>query len=606
MRKTTTIALILSCWLAPRPCNAQQTPKLDTGKIVTRWAADVDPENVLPEYPRPQMARKQWKNLNGPWDYAIVAKDEAQPEKFTGKILVPFAAESTLSGVHKTVGPENRLWYRRSFTVPAEWGKRRVMLNFDAVDWETTVWVNGTELGTHRGGYEPFSFDITRSLKKSGPQEVVLAVWDPTNAGYQPRGKQVRKPRGIFYTAVTGIWQTVWLEPVAETSIRRLKIVPDVDNGRVNVAVEHRGPADGCSVDVVLRDGDKQVARASGKLGEPLKVNVPDAKLWSPDSPFLYDMKISLLRDGKVVDEVDSYCGMRKISLGKDADGVLRLMLNGKPLFQYGPLDQGWWPDGLYTAPTDEALRYDVEVTRKMGMNMIRKHVKIEPARWYYHCDKLGVLVWQDMPGGDRSIRRNGKDVERSKESADNFRRELKAMIDTHGNAPSIVMWVAFNEGWGQFETEAITDWIKSYDPSRLVNSASGWADRSTGDVKDVHKYPGPGTAKNEEKRAVVLGEFGGLGLPVKGHLWWDKKNWGNRNLKSAEELTASYAKLIGKLRPMIANGLSAAVYTQTTDVEGEVNGLMTYDRAMVKMGIENLHRINSQLYQPIPEAEGR
>jgi len=542
---------------------------------MTRWSKEVSPEKVHPEYPRPQMVRKDWRNLNGLWDYAICPKDANTPQKWDGKIMVPFPAESALSGVMKRVGPDKRLWYRRGFDVPPAWAKagKRVLLHFEAVDWHAVVTVNGKAVGEHRGGYDPFTLDVTDALKSPGRQEIVVSVWDPTNAGYQPRGKQVRKNRGIWYSPVTGIWQTVWLEPVPKAYIRSLKIVPNVDKSVVRVTADVPGATDKHTI--VLQDtvtGKVVFRSVTGKAGQELTVTVEKPRLWSPDSPHLYELEVLLLshsRDSAPADSVKTYFGMRKIAVAKDAAGVNRLFLNGKPLFQYGPLDQGWWPDGLYTAPTDEALRYDVEVLKKIGCNMIRKHVKIEPRRWYYHCDKLGMLVWQDMPNGNN----------KGDEGRKNFRRELKAMIDTHRNAPSIVMWVPFNEGWGQHDSPQIVKWLKQYDPTRLINHASGWKDRGVGDVKDVHKYPGPGTAALEEKRAVDLGEFGGLGLPVKGHLWWNKKNWGYRNYKTKDELVAAYSNLIAKLRPLIAKGLAAAVYTQTTDVEGEVNGYLTYDR---------------------------
>ena len=571
-----------------------------SGKIASRWAKEVTPEKVLPEYPRPQMVRDQWKNLNGLWDYAIWPRDDACREKFDGQILVPFPVESSLSGVRKNVGEYNRLWYRRSFEVPSDWKGRRILMHFGAVDWDATVWVNGKRVGRHRGGYDPFAFDITDALKPSGPQEVIVSVWDPISKSYQPRGKQVLKPKGCYYTPVTGIWQTVWLEPVAATSIERLKITPDIDRGTVTVAADLHGVKDmnGLSMKAVLFDMGQPVAQATGPADKPLSIKIDDAKLWSPENPFLYDLQVWLDRGGDRLDQVKSYVGMRKIHVGKDSQGINRLMLNNKPVFQYGFLDQGWWPGGLYTAPTDEALRYDIEMTKAIGMNTIRKHVKVEPARWYYHCDKLGMLVWQDMPSGDRGIGR-GKDLERSKESAAAYRRELKAMIDAVGNSPAIVMWVPFNEGWGQFDTKNVVEWIKNYDPTRPVNEASGWANRGSGDVRDAHKYPGPIMPPLEDNRVAVLGEFGGLGLPVEGHLWWNKRNWGYRNMKTSEQLTKAYGDLMTKLRPLIEKGLAAAIYTQTTDVEGEVNGLMTYDRKVLKIDAETLRKMHEPLYRP-------
>ena len=573
--------------------------------IMTKWAGDVRPDNVLPEYPRPQMVRKDWLNLNGLWDYAITPKEISKCEKFEGKILVPFAVESALSGVGKTVGEKNELWYRRSFNVSSAWKGKRILLHFGAVDWETTVWLNGKNLGSHKGGYDGFSFDITDALKAAGPQELVLRVWDPVDAGTQPRGKQVRKPHSIWYTSVTGIWQTVWLEPVPEIYIGSFKVIPNIDTEYITIDIDHIGSAEGYTIQVQAKDGWSTKSKAKAGINEQILLPLKNPKLWSPDSPFLYDLKL-ILRDrkGKKVDEVTSYFGMRKISLGKGKDGITRMMLNNKFLFQFGPLDQGWWPDGLYTAPTDKALRYDIQATKKLGFNMARKHVKIEPARWYYWCDKLGLLVWQDMPSGDKYIGGNDPDITRTEASADQFKRELKAMVNAFQNHPSIIVWVPFNEGWGQFDTAGITEYVKSLDPTRLVNSVSGWADRGTGDILDIHSYPGPAMPKTEQKRAIVLGEFGGLGLPVAGHTWQEKKNWGYRNFKDVPTLTAAYSELISKLYPMITEGLSAAVYTQTTDVEIEVNGLMTYDRAVIKMDVGQVNMINAGYFQPVIKAQ--
>jgi beta-galactosidase/beta-glucuronidase len=460
-----------------------------------------------------------------------------------------------------------------------------ILLNFEAVDWETTVWVNGQKVGTHHGGYDPFSFKITDALKKEGTQELVLAVWDPTDIGKQPRGKQVRQPRGIWYTAVTGIWRTVWLEPVNPKHIHSFRIVPDVDAELVRVKVDSKGETSGYTVIAEAAEGDVLVASGQGQLGEELEVSVRNPTLWSPGAPFLYDLKLKLVDDsGKSIDEVRSYFGMRKISVAKDKEGINRLFLNNQPLFHFGPLDQGWWPDGLYTAASDEALRYDVEVTRELGFNALRKHVKVEPRRFYYWCDKLGVMVWQDMPSGDSYIGRQDLDLDRSAGSEAQFMAELRAMIDSLFNHPSIVMWVPFNEGWGQFKTEYVTDFIAHHDPTRLVNNTSGWKDQGVGDVHDIHSYPGPAAPPNEEHRVAVLGEFGGLGLPIADHTWQAEKNWGYRNLKNPEELTRDYRALLDKLKEMIQAGLGAAIYTQTSDVEIEVNGLMTYDRAIIKM----------------------
>lgn len=596
------LALILVAVMLGNFCSKQaDVPAVDwrpeEGKIMTQWAKDVTPDTAHPEYPRPQMKRKEWLNLNGMWEYAIRPEEEKAPEQYGGYILVPFPVESALSGVKKSVGKENRLWYRRTFTIPKNWSKKRVLLNFEAVDWETTVWINGRQMGTHRGGYDPFTLDITDALKKRGKQEVILSVWDPINAGTQPRGKQVRDPHGIWYTSVTGIWRTVWLEPVEQTHIESLKIIPDIDTSKVHVTVQCPDKVLGYQVELVVSGEESTEIKGKGMVDQKISMTLQDPKLWSPDSPYLYDLKV-LLKDNqdREIDRIESYFGMRKISVEKDEAGINRIFLNNQAQFMIGPLDQGWWPDGLYAAPTDEALRYDLEVTKQLGMNMLRKHVKIEPRRFYYWCDKLGVLVWQDMPNGDSHIGREGKDIERSPESAGQFEVELNRMIDSLCNHPSIVMWVPFNEGWGQYDTARIAEWIKQLDPTRLVNNASGWADRGVGDVHDIHSYPGPDAPANEPNRAAVLGEFGGLGLSIKEHTWQDEKNWGYRSFENTEELTQAYQELIQKLKVLVEGGLSAAVYTQTTDVEIEVNGLMTYDRTIIKMDPERVANLNEEL----------
>jgi hypothetical protein len=577
------------------------------GPLMTRWAKDVKADNVHPEYPRPQLQRERWLNLNGLWQLAFAKKDDAVP---TGKdlperILVPFPVESALSGVMKHA---DRLWYRRLVTVPKEWDGQRVLLHFGAVDWEANVWLNGKEIGKHRGGYDAFTFDITDALKKEGEQELIVGVWDPTDAGTQPRGKQVNKPGGIFYTPTTGIWQTVWLEPVPSASIDSLYILPDIDAKQVKLGVSVRvqGEIRKYRIHAVVRDGDKIVAKQASDSGTAVVLPLPEPKLWSPDKPFLYDLQVDLYTDqkpqGKKLDSVKSYFGMRKISIGPDGAGVTRILLNNKFVLQVGPLDQGFWPDGLYTAPTDEALQYDIEITKNLGFNMTRKHVKVEPARWYYWCDKLGLLVWQDMPSGDKSIGGNDADLRRSPSSAKQYEAELQRMIDGLRNHPSIVMWVVFNEGWGQFDTARITEWTKKYDPSRLVDCASGWTDRNVGDVHDIHFYPGPGSPNPEPKRAAVLGEFGGLGLKVDGHTW-EKKTWGYKGASSKEDLTRKYERLLeGVYKLKDKPGLSAAVYTQITDVETEANGLLTYDRAVIKVDLDRVAAANRGDFSRVPK----
>jgi len=587
------IAVLVNLVLQVQICMGQQW-KLAGDRIMSRWARDVRPDDVLREYPRPLMVRDNWINLNGLWDYAVTARDIKEFEKADGKILVPFPVESALSGVGRRVTPGEKLWYHRTFEIPSEWVNCRVLLHFGAVDWETTVYVNDKQVGSHRGGYDPFSIDITEALKPEGEQKILVEVWDPTDKGHQPVGKQTLDPRGFWYTAVTGIWQTVWLEPVPQTYIKEIIITPDIDVGRVKVAVN----ADGGQIKAVVKDGTKTISETIDDVQHPLSVNVADAKLWSPDSPFLYDIDIELIENGEVIDRVRSYFGMRKVSLVRDSEGVLRIALNNEIIFQYGVLDQGWWPGGLYRAPSDEALRYDIEIIKKAGFNMLRKHGKVESQRFYYWCDKLGLLVWQDMTPGDVTGEWGTK---RSSESAEQFELELECMINSLYNHPSIITWVIFNEGWGQYDTVRLTQWVKQQDPSRLVNSASGFMDKGVGDIHDVHGYPGPTGAPKEEGRALVLGEFGGLGLPIEGHLWIKREGWGYRSFKNPDQLYEGYAALIEKLKPYISRGLCGAIYTQVTDVEKELNGLMTYDRAVVKMDIGKMAESAGELYKIKP-----
>jgi hypothetical protein len=585
MRPQTLFKALLSA-TALIGCDAQPDSTAPRSGLTTRWAGAVTSEGVHPEYPRPQMVRSEWQSLNGEWDYAIRDRDDSLPAEFDGKILVPFPVESQLSGVARSVTPDQRLWYRRSFEIEDVPDDHRWLLHFGAVDWHASVHVNGALVGEHRGGYDPFSLDITDALHSGTEQELVVGVWDPTDQGDQPRGKQVLEPRGIWYTAVTGIWQTVWLEPVPASHITSLRIVPNVDAGTVSLHVNTATPGVDIGVRATALEDDREVARGTGSTAEPVTLRISDAHLWSPDSPFLYGLAIRL----ETGDSVLSYFGMRKISVAQAPDGHQRIFLNDEPLFHFGPLDQGWWPDGLYTAPSDSALHFDVEATKRMGFNMARKHVKVEPDRWYYHADRLGLMVWQDMPSGDNE----------SAEAQQQYANELQHVVDALYNHPSIVMWVPFNEGWGQHDTEHYVEWLEQYDPSRLVNNASGWADRNVGAVLDIHRYPGPGIPPLEGQRAVVLGEFGGLGLPLDGHTWVNRDNWGYRSYGTREELGQAYADLLYQLRPLIGEGLAAAVYTQTTDVEIEVNGLLTYDRAVEKLPPE-VTALNAQVYGPLP-----
>lgn len=576
------------------------------GRISTQWFEQVNPDNVLPEYPRPIMERTEWKNLNGLWDYAIIEKGKHTPSVFDGKILVPFAVESSLSGVGKTVGAEKELVYRRSFDVPSSWKGKRVLLHFGAVDWKTDVWVNDVKVGSHTGGFTPFSFDITEALQGKN-NTLMVKVWDPTDKGYQPRGKQVSRPEGIWYTPVTGIWQTVWLEPVSESYIQDLRITPDIDNSLLSLKALVKDATSKDLVEVKVFDGQQLVAQGKSINGECVQVAMPEnAKLWSPESPFLYTLKVSLKQGGKLVDEVSSYAAMRKYSSKRDANGIVRLELNNKPLFQFGPLDQGWWPDGLYTAPTDEALLYDIQKTKDFGFNMIRKHIKVEPARWYTYCDKLGIIVWQDMPSGDRNPEWQnrkyfeGTEMKRSAESEACYRKEWKEIMDALYSYPCIGTWIPFNEAWGQFKTPEIVEWTKQYDPTRLVNPASGGNHYTCGDMLDLHNYPAPELYLYDAQRATVLGEYGGIGWVVQGHIWEPDRNWGYIQFNSSKEVTDEYVKYAEKLYDLIPRGFSAAVYTQTTDVEVEVNGLMTYDRKVIKLDEKRVREMNRKLCESL------
>ncbi|WP_157253751.1 PA14 domain-containing protein [Nonomuraea typhae] len=556
--------------------------------LASKFVKDVNPAGPHPEYPRPQLVRDRWQGLNGPWQFAAAKAGEQPPigKDLAERIIVPFPVESALSGIGRT---EDRMWYRRTFEVPRTWRGERVILHLDAVDWEATVYVNGTRLATHRGGYDRFSVDVTDALKRNGRQELIVGVFDPTDKGNYPTGKQRLVPGNIWYTPTSGIWQSVWMEPAAPNRILAVDSVPDLSGQRLKVTVDT--PLAGTRVDLVARDGSRIVGRVSGRSGAELSLPIRNPKLWSPDTPFLYDLTVTT-RD----DRVKSYFGMREISLGQ-AGGKTRMLLNGKPVFQLGTLDQGYWPDGIYTAPTDAALRYDLEVTKQAGFNAVRKHVKVESDRWYYHADKLGLLVWQDMPSTSGNTNQS------------QFEAEFRRIVDQHRSSPSIVMWVPFNESWGQYEVARVADMVKSWDPSRLVDNQSGVnccgaQDGGNGDVIDWHMYPGPApVSPPSATRASVLGEYGGLGLLVLGHTY-SGGGWGYRVEPDAETLTSRYVEMDQTLRRLHAcEGLSAAIYTQTTDVEVELNGLMTYDRAVIKPDLARVRAANRALIDEISPA---
>ena len=574
----------------------------------------------LPEYPRPQFVRRDWLNLNGEYDYAVCKTGE-QPQGFDGKILVPFALESKLSGVQRHLQPDETLWYRRYFTVPEDWDGRRVLLHFGAVDDECEVFVNGKKAGEHRGGYNPFTFDITELLSKK-ENELAVKVTDPTDQGGQQRGKQASESHGFWYTATSGIWQTVWLEPVGQKYLDKIKITPDVKNHSVILQAD---VPEGCRLRAVVCDENEKPLAEKEIVGETA-IPIASPRLWSPEDPYLYSLLLFLTEDDHPADAVLSYFGMREFSIAPDEQGILRLCLNGKPYFQTGLLDQGYWCDSGLTPPSDEAMIYDIEKMKSMGFNMLRKHIKVEPARWYYHCDRLGMLVWQDMvSGGDYvstffvgvlpnlSIRKlsdsHYKWFKRDDAAQrERFKKELFEMIDSLYNCVSICCWVPFNEGWGQFDALSIGKAVKQKDPTRFVDHASGWHDQGGPDFVSIHRYILPVTLpKRDEKRPFVLSEFGGYSQIIDGHVWNKNKSFGYMMFPSKDKLTAAVKKLYEKqIIPLVPKGLAACVYTQVSDVEFEVNGLLTYDRRIVKVDEDTMRSLNEKLRAFSPAEKGQ
>jgi hypothetical protein len=578
------LLLGLSLLVAPTAAAADWQPK--TPRISTPWSAQVPVDHPLPEYPRPQLTRPDWQNLNGIWDFAVTGRDDGEPSTWPEAIRVPFVAESALSGIRRTITENDKLWYRRTFTVPAGWSGRRVQLNFGASDWQTTVWVNGRPVGaTHTGGYDAFDFDITDRLL-AGTNTVLVSVYDPTDAGQGAIGKQRRTPDdGIFYTAASGIWQTVWLEPTAPAHLTRLDLTPDLATSTLRVTPQAVA-AGGKTVKVVVSRAGTVVGTASGAPNTEFRVPVPNPHLWSPDDPFLYDIRAELFDSSSgVVDRVGSYTGMRSVGLAT-VGGVVRPVLNGKFVFQMGTLDQGYWPDGIYTAPTDEALKFDLQKHKDLGFNMVRKHIKVESQRWFYWADKLGLMVWQDMPAT-----RTGSTPDAAGRTA--FENQLRTMIDQHRSSPAVIHWIPFNEGWGEYDPARIADLVKAYDPSRLVTNNSGsnccGFDGGNGDFVDDHHYVGPGATVPSGTRAASLGEYGGLGLKVAGHEWNPDRSFSYELQPDAAALTTRYTGLIDQIRGRMRKGLSAAVYTEITDVESEVNGILTYDRQVQKIPTDRL-----------------
>jgi ribosomal protein S17E len=581
------------------------------GQIMTSWANDVTPENVWKEYPRPQMVRTDWLNLNGLWDFEITDRDTNKIAiNYARKILVPFCVESALSGIKETITGKQQMMYRRYFTVPSNWNQKYLILHFEAVDYETKVWVDGKYVGMHKGGYDHFQFDITGFLSKEQKHEIKIVVWDPTNEGSQPIGKQALPAiRNVTkYTATSGIWQTVWLEPINDVAIESIKIIPNIDNATISLQTKLVGATQGTRIKIQAFDQGKEIASSVAADDELVSLQLNQPKLWSPTNPFLYDLKLSLVKDGKVVDEVSSYFGMRKISMGRDQEGYMRILLNNAIIYQLGPLDQGYWPDGILTPASDQALRYDIAYLKKIGANMDRMHMKVQPERWYYHCDQLGILVWQDMVSPTKFI-----DTKSNLNSSD-FELEHNITVDQLYNHPSIIQWVLFNESWGQYDTERLTAALKAKDPTRLVINASGWHDKKVGDIRDFHDYtihPAIALVTKNDDRAMVLGEAGGFDLLIPGHLWTPdlktetklKTDWTidfkKGVVKSADELIEKYTILLDDLFQLKKYGLNAVVYTQISDVEDEISGWMTYDRKVSKLPDTTFAALHQQFFKP-------
>lgn len=632
-------AIVISCLIGLGTTALAQTTANAPRKanMMSRWEKAITPENAWREYPRPQMVRKQWQNLNGMWDYAITAKTATQPSRFDGQILVPFCVESTVSGVNKSLSDAQRLWYRKSVTIPADWAGQRVLLHFGAVDYACSLWLNGGLVGSHTGGSDAFTFDVTDYLNNA-QNELILGVLDPTSSGEQARGKQLMNPNSIWYTPVSGIWQTVWMEPVPKQRyIDEVKITPELDSNRVRIDVLTNQPtSNSMAVRLTAMDGKQTVASTVVRAGKTAYLPIKNPKLWSPDSPFLYDLTTELVNVtdpfasaergrrprqddvvragyaattvlGAPLDVVTGYFAMRKSAIGSGGPVANQpvMLLNNKFVFQNGPLDQGWWPGTLLTPPSDEAMAYEIDFLKKSGFNMLRKHIKVEPDRYYYLCDKMGMMIWQDMPSGflegqNESPGDQTEPIRRSR-AKEQWELELRRMIDNLHSHPSIVTWVVMNEGWGQYENPRLAAWVKAMDPSRVVNAISGWNDLGGGDLFDIHTYePEPRSAGQKADRAVVIGEFGGIGWPVQGHLWNpEMRNWGYQTYQTAAEVEAAYRKKYAKIVEYYQkNALSAAVYTQTTDVEGEVNGLLTYDREVIKIPVSTLRDIHAPLFK--------
>ena len=610
MKNRTSIIFILVLLLQYSFIQAQNWAPVP-GQIMTNWANNVTPENVWKEYPRPQMVRTDWLNLNGLWDFEITERDTNKIAiNYARKILVPFCVESALSGIKETITGKQQMIYRRFFSIPSHWNQKHLILHFEAVDYEAKVWVDGKYVGIHKGGYDHFQFDIAGFLNKDEKHEIKLVVWDPTNEGSQPIGKQALPAiRNVTkYTATSGIWQTVWLEPINEVAIESIKIIPNIDNATISLQTKVVGATQGARIKIQAFDQGKEIASSIAAIGEPVSLQLNQPKLWSPTNPFLYDFKLSLINDGKVVDEVSSYFGMRKISMGRDQEGYMRILLNNEIIYQLGPLDQGYWPDGILTPASDQALRYDIAYLKKIGANMDRMHMKVQPERWYYHCDQLGILVWQDMVSPTKFI-----DTKSNLNPSD-FELEHNITVDQLYNHPSIIQWVLFNESWGQYDTERLTAALKAKDPTRLVINASGWHDKKVGDIRDFHDYtihPAVALVNKNDDRAMVLGEAGGIDLLIPGHLWTPDLKGGTKIktdwsidfkkgiVKSSDELIEKYKILLDDMFQLKKYGLNAVVYTQISDVEDEISGWMTYDRKVSKLPETTFAALHEQFFKP-------
>ena len=571
-------------------------------KIKTKWGKNLDPNKAWQEYPRPQLERKQWLNLNGIWSYSITDVNSQKPDNFDGEILVPFSIESSLSGVMKSLNEKQILWYYKEFEIPDNWKDKNIIIHFNAVDWICELYINDNKIDEHSGGYSEFSFDITKNIKE-GKNKILLKVFDPSDKGYQAVGKQTLNPNVIWYTSISGIWQTVWLEPVNEIYIQKLEINNDYDKKEIKINVK-LNLDEKLPLEASLLFKDDELMKLKGFSNSEIVFNIPDKHFhpWSPSEPNIYSFNMNIFDNNqKIIDSIVSYTTLRKVEQKKDKNGIYRIYLNNKPLFNMGTLDQGYWPDGLYTPPSEEAMIYDINKLKQLGFNTIRKHIKIEPYRYYYYCDKIGMLVWQDMPSGDRQnnkwefLKLNaGDDVNRSEESKINYYKEWSEIIDNLKFFQCIIVWIPFNEGWGQFDTEKVVEFTKKQDYTRLINAASGGNHRICGNFLDLHSYPHPAQYLKVDNLINILGEFGGLALDIKGHTW-KEDNWGYKTCKSKEEVTEKYEEYINLLINSFKS-FSAAIYTQTTDVEIEINGLITYDRAEIKVIEQRIKAVNEKI----------